>query len=39
MSFASVADFLRDAGSGSSVLRLPSPEIDEDETEARSDAA
>jgi diguanylate cyclase (GGDEF)-like protein/PAS domain S-box-containing protein len=39
MSFASVADFLRDARTGSSVLRLPSPDIDEDETEARSDAA
>jgi len=39
MSFASVADFLREARSGSSVLRLPSPANDEDETEARSDAA
>jgi EAL domain-containing protein (putative c-di-GMP-specific phosphodiesterase class I) len=39
MSFASVADFLRDAGSGSSVLRLPSPQNAEDENEARSDAA
>jgi EAL domain-containing protein (putative c-di-GMP-specific phosphodiesterase class I) len=39
MSFASVADYLDDARSGSSVLRLPSPEGQEDETEARSDAA
>jgi diguanylate cyclase (GGDEF)-like protein/PAS domain S-box-containing protein len=39
MTFESVADYLRDARAGSSVLRLPSAEGEEDETEARSDAA
>jgi len=38
MSFSSVADYLHDARSGSSVLRLPT-EAAEPETEARSDAA
>jgi EAL domain-containing protein (putative c-di-GMP-specific phosphodiesterase class I) len=39
MTFESVADYLRDARAGSSVLRLPSADGAEDETEARSDAA
>jgi predicted signal transduction protein with EAL and GGDEF domain len=39
MSFDSVADYLNDARTGSSVLRLPSAEAEEDETGARSDAA